>query len=719
MSTPQSLNRRQFIRTAALATGGLIIAFNVPAGLKKKLLAGGETVFTPNAYLRVGSDDTVTVILSHCEMGQGIWTSLCMLIAEELDASWQTIQAEHAPAAAAYYHTIYATQRTGGSTSLLSEYDRYRKAGATARHLLIQAAANRFHVNANDCRTEDGHVIIGDKKIRYGELVEDAATLPVPADVPLKDPAKWKFIGKKVKRLDTPAKINGKAIFGMDVQFPGLLTALIARPPVPGAKVKDYEAAPAMAVPGVRQVVAIPSGIAVLADDFWAAKKGRDALKTRWDTGEGAAINSNALHTELKQLADKGGLPATNSGNPDDAISRAAHVVEAEYYQPFLAHAPMEPLNCTVKLSADKCEIWTGTQTHTNDQQAAAEITGLPLDKVFINTVFLGGSFGRRNITRSDFVREAVEVAKASGKLIKTVWTREDDIQGGMYRPAFLHRFKVGLDADGMPVAWKQISVGQSVMTGGPFEKVAVINGVDMFSIEGMQTAPHVKRIPDQRIELNTPVWPVTVDNWRAVGLSHTIFAMESLSDELAHAAGKDPVEYRRMLYKDEPRLVKALNLAAEKSGWGNPLPAGHGRGVAVFEGVGSFSAVVAEVAVTKDAPPRVLKVTCAIDCGIAINPDGVAAQMESNISFGLSTALYSEITFKEGRVQQRNFYDYKSLRINEMPQIDTYIVPSNEKPGGIGEATVGHIMPAFTNAIFAATGKRIRQLPVKNQDLS
>jgi isoquinoline 1-oxidoreductase beta subunit len=719
MSIPQSLNRRQFIATAALAAGGLVIAFNVPAGLRKKFAPDTDTVLAPNAYLRIGADNTVTVLLSHCEMGQGIWTSLCMLIAEELDADWKNIQAEHAPAAVAYYHTIYATQRTGGSTSLLSEYDRYRKAGATARQLLVQAAASRFRVDAKECRTEDGHVIVGDKRVRYGDLVEDASKLPVPEDVPLKEPGKWKFIGQKVKRLDTPVKINGKAIFGMDVQQPGMLTALVARSPVPGGKVMGYDAAVAMSVPGVRQVVAVPSGIAVLADDFWAAKKGRDALKIEWDAGEGASLDSEALLADLKQRADEGGLPATNTGNPDQAFSRSAQVVEAEYFAPFLAHAPMEPLNCTVKLSAGKCEIWTGTQTHTNDQQAAAGITGLPLEKVFINTVFLGGSFGRRNITRSDFVREAVEVAKASGKLVKTVWTREDDIQGGMYRPAFLHRFKVGLDESGMPIAWKQISVGQSVMTGGPFEKVAVVNGVDMFSIEGMQTSPYVKSIPDQRIELNTPVWPVSVDNWRAVGLSHTIFAMEGLADELAHAAGKDPVEYRRMLYRNAPRLLNVLNLAAEKSGWDKPLPAGHGRGVAVFEAVGSFSAVIAEVSVSKETPLRVHRVTCAIDCGLAINPDGVHAQMESNIAFGLSTALYSEITFKEGKVQQRNFYDYKTLRINEMPQIATFIVPSNEKPGGIGEATVGHIMPALTNAIFAATGKRIRRLPVMNHEIS
>lgn len=725
MTSSQMFNRRQFIKDAALATGGLVVAFTVPAiGRKRRVvsneapISGDGTLLARNAFLRIGTDDTVTITLSHCEMGQGISTSLAMLIAEELDADWKKIIVEDAPAALAYYHTMYGTQRTGGSSSLLSEFDRYRNAGATARAMLVQAAAKRLQVDVKDCKTEDGYVIAGDKKVRYGELAEEAATLPVPKDVILKDPANWKVIGKNVKRLDTPAKVNGEAIFGMDIHFPGMLTAVVARGPVPGAKVKTYNASTAMAVPGVRQVVVIPSGVAVLADNFWAAKKGRDKLKVDWELGQAVRINSETLLSEFRQRADEGGLVATSSGNPENVFPKATQVVEVEYFQPFLAHAPMEPLNCTVKLSADKCEIWTGTQTVTDDQRAAAEITGLPIGKVFIHMQFLGGSFGRRNITRSDFVREGVEVAKASGKLVKTVWTREDDIQGGMYRPAFLHRFKVGLDSNGAPIAWKQISVGQSVMTGGPFEKLAVINGVDQFSIEGMHTADYVKNIPDQRIELNTPVWPISIDNWRAVGLSHTIFAMESLVDELALAAKKDPVEYRRMLYKDTPRLLGVLEVAVEKSGWGKPLPAGHGRGIAVFKAVESYVAVVAEVSVGKHAPFRVHKVTCAVDCGTVVSPDGVISQMDSNILYGLSTTLYSEITFKAGRVQQNSFTDYKVMRINETPEIETFIVPSNEKPGGIGEAAVGQIMPAVTNAIFAATGKRIRSLPLMKHEL-
>ncbi|SDF60456.1 isoquinoline 1-oxidoreductase, beta subunit [Dyadobacter soli] len=711
MEDALNFNRREFFRAGAVMATGLLIPFYSYGG-KKGQAEPENGMLKPNSYLMIGTDGHVKVLLSRCEVGQGIWTALPMLIAEELDADWRRISAEHAPAAVDYYHTMYATQRTGGSTSVVSEFDRYRKAGATARYMLVQAAAARYKTDMASCRTEDGQVQIGERKIAYGDLVEDAAKLAIPADVPLKDPANWKFIGKSMKRLDTPDKCSGKAIFGLDVRQPDALVAVVARNLIEGARIKSYEREKALAVPGVKQVVPIPQGMAVLADNFWAAKRGRDALNVQWDLGAYAGLSSEGILADYKSRADEGGIVAVEAGDVEKMLGSAAKVVAVEYYQPFIAHAPMEPLNATVRLSLDKCEVWTGTQTQTDDQNAAAEITGLPKEHVFINTMFLGGSFGRRNITRSDYVREAVEVAKASGKTVKTVWTREDDIQGGRYRPAFLHRFKVGLDKDGKPVAWKQISVGQSVMTGGPFEKVAVINGVDQYSVEGMKDAAHVAALADKKIEVNAPVLPFGIDNWRAVGLSHTIFAMESLSDELAHAAGKDPLDYRLMLYHDEPRLANVLTLVKQKSGWGKQLPKGRGMGVAAFKGMGSFAALVADVSVDGKSV-KVHKMTCVVDCGVAVNPDGIIAQVESSVGHGLSAALYSEVTFKNGKIVQRNFYDYKSLRIEEMPEVETHIVPSREKPGGIGEAAVGQVMPSLTNAIFAATGKRIRTLPV------
>ncbi|EJG03198.1 xanthine dehydrogenase family protein molybdopterin-binding subunit [Flavobacterium sp. F52] len=715
-------SRRNFLKTGAIFTGGLLIPFSITYAFKKNIDTAaslmqkpGEEPLKVNSFLQIGNDNSVKVILTHCEMGQGIWTALPMLINEELDADWNSITVEHAPADVKYYHTVYGTQRTGGSSSLMSEFDRYRQVGATARYMLIAAAAKKYGVSPADCRTEKGHILIKDKRIPYGEVADIAAKLPIPEKVALKDPTQWKYITKGVKRLDTVVKTNGKAIFGIDVQFPGLLTAMVARNVMEGAKVKSYDKAAALRIAGVREVVVIPQGVAVLADNFWAAKKGREALNVQWDLGANSQISSAGLLADYKKRADQGGPIAVDQGNLAEAFKKSARIVEAEYFQPYLAHAPMEPLNVTVQLTKDKCEIWTGTQTQTDDQKAASDITGLPLDKVVINTVFLGGSFGRRNITRSDFVREAVEVAKASGKVVKTVWTREDDIQGGMYRPAFLHRFKVGIDSKGMPSAWKQVSVGQSYMTGGPFEKYFVINGVDLFSIEGMQEAVYVAAVKDKKIELNTPVLPIPIDNWRAVGLSHTIFAMESLTDELAYAAGMDPMAYRHLIYKDDPRLIGVLKAAEEKSQWGSPLPKGQARGVAVFRAVSSFAAVVLEISVSKSGI-KVNKATCAIDCGVPVNPEGIKAQIESNIVYGISAALYNEITFKDGMVEQNNFYDYKVLRMNEMPVVETIVIESSEKPGGIGEAAVSQTMPALTNAIYAATGKRIRTLPILNQ---
>jgi isoquinoline 1-oxidoreductase subunit beta len=713
MSAPTTPSRREFIKTGALVTSGLVIAFTVP-GAKRFARAERSPAgpFAPNAFLRVGTDDSVTVLLPHSEMGQGIWTTLPMLIAEELDADWSRIRVEHAPAAPAYAHTAFGMQMTGGSSSTWSEFDRCRQAGAMARAVLVAAAAQRFGVESLACRTENGVVISGSKRARYGELAEAASKLPVPKTVPLKDPKDWKLIGKPTKRLDTPEKITGRARFGMDVQFDGLLTAVVARPPVFGGKLKSLDDTKAKAVPGVRAVVRVPTGVAVVADHFWAAKQGRDALEIDWDLGPHAGLDSAAVREEFSRLAGTKGTTAAQAGNVTGALAKAAKTIEADYAVPYLAHATMEPLNATVRISGDKCEIWTGTQFQTVDQQVAAQITGLKPEQVEIHTTFLGGGFGRRATPTSDFVSEAVQVAKAAGAAVKTVWTREDDVRGGYYRPAYLHRVRVGLGSDGLPTAWQHVIVGQSIIAGTPFEPMMVKNGVDATTVEGVADSAYLKLVPDHRVELHSPRLGIPVLWWRSVGHSHNAFVMESLIDELAKAAGKDPLEYRRALLKGHPRHLAALNLAAEKAQWGTPIPRGRARGIAVHESFGSYVAQVAEVSVEKDAI-RVHRVVCAIDCGVAVNPEAVRAQMESGIAFGLGAALHSRLSFKDGRVQQSNFHDYQVLRLNEMPLVEVHIVPSTEKMGGAGEPGVPPIAPAVANAIAALTGQRMRDLPL------
>ena len=708
-------SRREFLKTGALVSGGLVIAFVVP-GAKRFAAAQAPRArrgFAPNAFLRVGSDDSVTVLLAHSEMGQGIWTALPMLIAEELDADWSKIKVEHADAAPVYAHTAFGIQMTGGSTSTWSEFDRYRHAGATARALLMRAAAQRFGVKPADCRTENGVVIAGRQRARYGELAAAAATLLPPKTVPLKDPKDWKIIGKPTKRLDTPEKITGRAQFGMDVRFPGLLTAVVARSPVFGGRVRSFDATAAKAIPGVRKVVQVPTGVAVVADHFWAAKLGRDALKIDWDLGPHATLDSTALREQFRKLADTTGTLAAEAGNVADALGKANKTIEAEYAVPYLAHAPMEPENCTVRIGPGKCEIWTGTQFQTLDQQLAARITGLSPSQVEVHTTFLGGGFGRRANPTSDFVSEAVQVAKAANAPVKTVWTREDDVHGGYYRPAYLHRARIGLGTDGLPVAWRHTVVGQSILVGTPFEPFLVKNGIDATSVEGVSDSPYLKEIPNHRLDLHSPKTGIPVLWWRSVGHSHTAFVMESLIDELAQAAGKDPVEYRRALLKNHRRHLGVLNLAVEKAGWDRRLPEGRARGVAVHESFGSFAAQVAEVSV-EDGRIRVHRVVCAIDCGIAVNPETIAAQMESGIAFGLGAALHSALHFKDGRVQESNYHDYRVLRMNEMPLVEVHIVPSTEKPGGIGEVGVPPIAPAVANAVAALTGQRLRELPLR-----
>jgi isoquinoline 1-oxidoreductase beta subunit len=713
MKTSTDSSRRDFLRTTALGGGALVVSFFVP-GAHRLAQAAAEPAASvaPNAFLRIGADDRITVLLAHSEMGQGIWTALPMLIAEELDADWSRISVEHAPAAPDYFAQGMPMQFTGGSMSTWTEFERYRQAGATARALLIQAAAKQLGVKAAACRTENGSVIAGDKRVRYGELVGTAAKLTAPRTVALKDPKDWKLIGKPTRRLDTPEKIDGRAKFGMDVQFEGLLTAVVARAPVFGGSVTSFDASAAKQIPGVRDVVQVPSGVAVVADHFWAAKRGRDALRIEWNLGPNAGLDSASLREEFSKYAASEGTVASQAGDATAALSKAAKRVEAEYAVPYLAHAPMEPLNCTVKIDKDLCEVWTGTQFQTLDQATAARITGLKPEQVKIHTMFLGGGFGRRATPTSDFVSEAVEVAKAAGKPVKTVWTREDDIRGGYYRPAFVHKVEIGLDEAGQPVAWQHRIVGQSILGGSPFAMM-IKNGIDATSVEGVADSPYIKDIADHRVDLHSPETGVPVLWLRSVGHSHTGFVMESLIDELAHAAGKDPLAFRQGLLSKHARHLGVLNLAAEKAGWGTPLPAGRARGIAVHESFASYAAQVAEISIENGAI-RVHRVTCAIDCGIAVNPAGIAAQMESGVVFGLSAALFGKIEFKEGRVQESNYHDYRVLRMNQMPQIDVHIVPSTDKPGGIGEVGVPPIAAALANAVFALTGQRQRELPLR-----
>lgn len=710
-----NINRRDFIRTGVLATGGLLISFDVPVRASR-LSSVAPPAARPalNAFLQIGEDNSIHIILSKVEMGQGMWTTLPMLIAEELDCDWSKIKVAHRRGGKGddFSESIYV-QTTGGSDSTRSEFDRYRLAGATARTMLVSAAANRWGVLPEACRTENGYVMSGDLKLSYGAIASDASKLPVPS-VALREPANWKYIGRSQKRLDTPDKINGTAKYGIDIQFPGLLTAVVAYPPVFGGKVKTLDATRAKAVPGVRQVVQIPAGVAVLADHYWAAKLGRDALQIEWDHGSGEDIATSALEVEYRRLSRTKGRTTQHRGDVERALSQAVKTVEAEFTFPFLAHAPMEPLNCTVKITESRCEVWTGTQSPLLHQAEVAAFLGMSREQVEFTTPMIGGSFGRRGSFREDWVMDTVHIARASGKPVKLVWSREDDIKGGYYRPVYLHRAVIGIGSDGYPQSWLHRVVGQSLFGGTILENDIAPNGIDYSSVGGVYGSPYLKSVPDHSVELHTTQVNVPVLAWRSVGHTHTCFVMESLIDELATLARKDPVDYRRTLLKDHPRHLAALNLAAEKAGWSNPMAEGRFRGVAVHEAMGSYVSQIVELSVTHKKI-RVHRVVCAIDCGLAVNPDGVRAQMESGIVFGLTAALYGEITLEKGRVAQSNFHDYRMLRMNEMPLIEVHIVPSDGPMGGAGEPGVPPIAPALANALFAATEKRARRLPLND----
>jgi isoquinoline 1-oxidoreductase beta subunit len=708
------LTRRRFLQTTALGGAGLVIAFHVDRKGLAHALAADRPLPLPNAFVRVAPDDTVTVLLAHSEMGQGIWTGLAMLVAEELDCDWSKVRVEHAPAAPVYAHTVYGMQMTGGSSTTWSEFERYRTVGAMAKDMLVRAAAARWKVAPGKLRAENGVVTDGKRKLSYGTLAADAEKLSPPTAVKLKPEKQWKLIGKPRRRLDGPEKITGRARFGIDVQFAGLRTAVVARSPVFGGTVRSFDATRARAVPGVEAVVQVPSGVAVVASDFWAARTGRDALEVAWDEGRGASLDTDALLASYRALAREPGAVAARAGDADAALAGAARRFEAEYDVPYLAHAAMEPLNCTVKLDADRCEIWTGTQFQTGDQAAAARIAGIAPENVVVHTPFLGGGFGRRANPRNDFVSEAVHVAKAAGVPVKVVWTREDDTRGGFYRPMFLHRIEAGVDERGRPVGWRHAIVGQSILAGTPFEQAMVKDGIDRISIEGVADSPYLAGVPARLVTLHSPKNEIPVLWWRSVGHTHTAFAMECMLDELAHAAGRDPLDYRVALLGGHPRLARALQLAAEKAGWKKPLPAGRARGLAVHESFGSIVAEVAEVSVPDGKRIRVHKVTCAVDCGLAVNPLAVEAQVQGSVAFGLGPVLHSAITVKGGRVRESNFDDYTVLRLDEMPEVSVHIVHSREKMGGVGEPATAVVAPAVANAVFALTRKRLRSLPLR-----
>lgn len=723
MTTPRP-SRREFLQLTSL--GGVGLALGGVFVCPDQLLAAsvGATKSLARPFLRIDPDNTVTVFSKHAELGQGVWTGLPTLVAEELDADWSQMRVESSPTGPSDYGNLAWDPRgnlqgTGESNSISNSWTQMREAGAAARGMLVSAAARRWQVPAGEITVRVGVVqhAASDQRATFGELAAAAAAEPVPASVTLKTAAAYTLIGRdKLPRLDNPAKSRGQQAYGIDQRLPGLKVAVLARPPRFGGTVQSVDGTAARAVRGVTEVVTIDRGVAVLADTTWAAIKGREALRIEWDESTAETRGSDALKAEFRRLArNDGALDVLKRGDADTALAGAATRIDAEFEFPYLAHAPMEPLNATCVLSADRCEIWAGSQLQTGDLMTAAIVSGLKPEQVVLHTLASGGSFGRRANPTSDFIRETVAIAKATGGRypVKLTWTREDDLQGGMYRPMNLHRIEAGLDARGRLVALRQRIVGQSITIGTPFAALTVKNGVDVMATGG--SAGEQYAIPNCHVTWTIPTVGVPVLWWRSVEHTHMAFSKEVLMDELAKRAGQDPLAYRLALLKDNPRASAVLKLVAEKSGWGTPVPAGVGRGLAIQESFGTVVAQVAEVRLV-DRAIKVERVTCTVDCGIAVNPDVIRAQMEGGIGFGLDAALRNEITLTDGRVDQRNFDSYQPLRITDMPKrIDVHIVASTNPPTGVGEPGVPPIAPAVANALFALTGKPVRKLPLQS----
>jgi isoquinoline 1-oxidoreductase beta subunit len=713
-------SRRGFLQAAAATAAALTIGFEWSVSGRRAAAAAaatttGDAGFAPNAFLRIGSDDSVTIIAKHLEMGQGSYTGIATVLSEELDADWSKVRVESAPAdVKRYANSAFGMQGTGGSSAMANSWTQLREAGAKGRAILLAAAAQEWQLPVSELRVERGVVHgPGGRQATFGALVATASTLPVPETVGLKNASQFKLIGQKIPRVDAAAKSNGTAQFTIDVSLPGMLVALLQRPPLFGATVKSFDAAAAQAIPGFVKVVQVPAGVAVIATGFWAAKRARDVLQVQWDDSHAEKRSSSAIVAEYHDLAEKPAASARKDGDATQAIAGATKKISASYEFPYLAHAPMEPLDAVVKLTHERCEIWAGDQFQTIDQANAARTAGLEPAQVSIHTLYAGGSFGRRANVYSDYIVEAVSIAKAhgaDGTPIKLQWTREDDVHGGLYRPLYVHKLEAGLDEKGALIGWRHVIVGQSIMGGGPFEAM-VKNGIDPTSVEGAANLPYA--VPNVQVDLVTTKTGVPVLWWRVVGSSHTAFAVESFIDEVAHAAGEDAYQFRRKLLEHEPRMLAVLDLAAEKSGWtAAPLPAGKGRGIAVAEAFSTYVAQVAEVTVGADGKVHVDRVVCAVDCGTPINPDIITAQMEGGIGFGLGAILYGEISLKDGRVEQNNFDGYRVLRMKEMPKVEVHIVASTLPPTGVGEPGVAPIGPAVANALFAATGKRVQTLP-------
>ncbi len=723
MTAKAELGRRSFLKATLAAGGALLISTSLPfksrAEERFDLAAEPAANFHPNAFIKIAPDGKVTVVVGQAEMGQGVLTSLPMIVADELEVDWKDVSFEHGPPGKEFINPALGGQITGGSASIRGLFDPLRKAAAATREMLVMAAAQQWGVPAEQCRVSNGEVFhpTSRRTAKYGTLLAAAAKITPPAAPKLKDAKDFKFIGKNVKRLDSPEKVNGSGIFGIDVKVPGMLTATIKRSPVIGGKVKSFDDAKAKAVKGVRNIVRLNSGVAVVADNYWAAKKGRDALTVVWDEGAMVTVSSDKLfQADVAAAANGKGIEAKKIGDLAAGKAKAAKTVEAVYFAPYLAHATMEPMNATADVRADSCEVWSGIQAQMVVQGMVAKELGLPPEKVTVNNTLLGGGFGRR---LGDYVLDAVKLSKVVGKPVKVVWTREDDMDGDFFRPSAYNKMSAGIDVAGKPVFWQHRLVTPSIMASlgpGLFGFSPPVDRLDDTAVEGAHTLPY--EMQNLYVDWVRSDPGVPVGFWRSVGSSHTAFSTECFLDELAHAAGKDPLAFRLSLLEKHPRHAGVLRLAAEKAGWNKPAPKGIFRGIAVHESFASYVAQVAEVSVGKDGWPKVHRIVCAIDCGQVVNPDTVKAQMESCIIFALTAAFYGEITIKDGRVEQRNFYDYKMLRMNESPKIETHIMPSTEKHGGVGEPGTPPTAPAVVNAIFAATGKRIRRLPIRAEEL-